>query len=136
MKSKQPRIHNGKNFEIRNLTLIASRSQSGSSCWVRWTYTHRYSVLDRQNIEPLISANDYQFYVVMLWNWSWSEGLREEPWLTRSVYNRCLHTSRLCSHRRSGRFRRLVLSLPRLTLRHLRTSEEGACTAESRSSSI
>jgi hypothetical protein len=43
---------------------------------------------------------------------------------------RRLHTFGLRAYRRSWRFRWLVLSVPRLSLRYLRASEKGACTVE------
>ena len=45
--------------------------------------------------------------------------------------SRRLHTSRLRPHWRIRRFRRLVLPLPRLSLRHLRAREKRACAIES-----
>ena len=44
--------------------------------------------------------------------------------------SRRLHASRLRSHRRIRRLRRLVLPMPWLSLRHLRPSEEGACAVK------
>jgi len=65
-------------------------------------------------------------------------GAKTLPFFSRRYYvpalanriPRRMHTSRMRTHRRSRRFRRLVLPMPRLSLRYLWTGTEGACAAE------
>ena len=45
---------------------------------------------------------------------------------------RCLHSSRLCTHRRGRRLRRLVLPLPRIPLRYLWSHKKGTRPAQPR----
>ncbi len=56
----------------------------------------------------------------------------EHGLLTLSSRHRCLHTSWLCTDWRGRRLRRLVLPLPRLSLRYLRTYKERTCSPEPR----
>lgn len=53
-----------------------------------------------------------------------------------SSFFRRLHSPRLCSHRRGRRLRRLVLPLPRFSLRHLGPYPEGPCADQPRGSRI
>ena len=49
---------------------------------------------------------------------------------TNRLNLRCMHSSRLCPHRRSWWLRWLVLPLPRISLRYLRSCSQGTCSFE------
>ena len=61
---------------------------------------------------------------------------RHESELTNVCRYRCLHTFGMRSHRRGWRLRRLVLPLPRFSLRHLRTYKERARPPQPRDSHV
>lgn len=62
-------------------------------------------------------------------------GIMENAWAT-NMTTRCLHTFGLRAHRRGRRLRRLVLPLPRFSLRHLWPYKERTCSFEPRDSGL